>query len=133
MAESFKLVENLARLNMALPSFSSHGDHSSYTKKEDKTYTKYDHSSFTKKIDKSDTKDEPKSLTGALVSERTPDKKVISKIVTKTRGNLTETEAPCCSKPPSSGSILLLSLSSFQEPDWLLLLPGVVPPQSAWV
>ena len=100
MAKSFKLVENLARLNKALPSFSSYGDQSSYTKKEDKTYTKYDHSSFTKKIDKSDTKDEPKSLTGALVSERTPDKRVISEIVTKTRGNVTETEAPCCSKPP---------------------------------
>jgi hypothetical protein len=41
-----------------------------------------------------DTKDQPKSLIGALVSGRTPDKKVISKIVIKTRANMTETEAP---------------------------------------
>ena len=85
---------------LPLPSFSSQGDHSSYTKKEDKTDTKDDHSSYTKKVDKSDTKDEPKSLTCALVFERTLDKKVISEIVTKTRANPTETEAPVVPSHP---------------------------------
>lgn len=37
---------------------------------------------------------------GALVSERTPDKKVFSKIVTKTRANLAETEAPVVPSHP---------------------------------
>merc|ERR1719318_1115289 len=82
---------------LPVPSF-SHEDHSSYTKKED---PKDDHANYTKKADKSDTKDELKSLIGALVSKRTPDKKVISKIVTKTRANLGDTEAPVVPTHPA--------------------------------
>eukprot|EP00092_Neocalanus_flemingeri_P022285 GFUD01024165.1.p1 GENE.GFUD01024165.1~~GFUD01024165.1.p1 ORF type:complete len:919 (-),score=261.07 GFUD01024165.1:38-2794(-) len=50
-----------------------------------------------KNVEKADTKDELRSLIGALVSKKTPDREVIRKIVTKTRSNLTEIEAPVVS------------------------------------
>ena len=79
-------------------------------------------------------KDEPKSLIGALVSERTPDKKVTRKIITKTRANLTETEpfvVPShpvqvlycyCHSPVSKNMIglLLPSQSGFTPSAWVL-------------